>query len=78
MSAIAEVRRIFGDAVARIDDALRLLVLAQLQIGIGEEVKRVVARGVRGWIGGGLWIDPRRVGQRHLVGRAIRADHLLP
>ena len=39
VSAVAESCRIFGNAVARIDDAFRLLVLSQLQIGIRQEVE---------------------------------------
>jgi hypothetical protein len=62
--AVAEVRRKFGNRVARIDNTFCLLVLAPLQVGIGKKVERMIARGVLGSIGGGLRIDARCVSHR--------------
>src|SRR5215831_5916236 len=64
VSAVAESCRIFGNAVASINNTLCLLVLPQLQIGIREEIERVIARRVLGGIPGGLWIDACGVGHR--------------
>jgi hypothetical protein len=76
--AVAEARRIFSNAVARIHDAFRLLVLAQLQIGVRQEVEEMVTPRVFRRIRRGLRIDASRVCDRLVIGRAIRADHLLP
>ena len=78
VSAVAEACRIFGNAVARIDDMFRLPVLPQLQVGVRQKVEEMVTPGVFRGIGGGLRIDASRVGDGLVVGRAIRTDHLLP
>ena len=76
--AVAEARRILGNAIARIDDGFGLLVLPQLQVGVRQKVEEMVTPGVLRRIGGGLRIDASRVGDGLLIGRAIRTDHLLP
>ena len=76
--AVTEACRIFGDAISGIHNSFRLLVLPQLQVSVREKVEGMVTRGVFRGIGGGLWIDAGRVGDGHVIGRAIRIDHLLP
>src|ERR1700733_6658964 len=76
--AVTESCRKFGNAVARIHDSFRLLVLSQLQISVRQKVEGMVARGVFRRPGGGLRRDADRVSQGLVICRAVRTDYLLP